>query len=377
MKKFHNELMVWQYPKGKEGGTVTLFQGDKPGQYGPLLLSDNMGTFNAKSADVVDGVKIGETIKTLAFWISYKGIAMSDGTGSYVASGQVANYFDIKKTECIRRGYENEMWLAYDSCENTINIGLVSGEPIMTSTATSTVVGKLADTAGAFTTQKTVPGHPITYTIGIGGTVYNTSDDTETTIVSINSATELTLVADIMTTGEGYVIYSATPNLFPELDLTDWTWSFDNYVNPLSCMTEIEAGSGNAPVLQYGGGAGGDAAFVYQLNYGNNDVSTGIDAFAQLEFNKGGLVLDIRELLLTMKVQSAGSCTITPYKNGTTGTALTLSMTAKTTGDAMRRQRVGIRAQDEQLSLKIQNNTVDESLYLFELGLDMYEKEGH
>lgn len=377
MKKFHNELMVWQREKGKEGGTVTLFQGDKPAQYGPLLLSSYLGTFNAKSAEVVDGLKIGETIKTLAFWISYKGIAVSDGTGTSIVSDAIANYFDITKTECIRRGSENEMWLGYDSNENTINIGLVSGEPIMTSTTTSTVVGKLADTAGAFTTQKTVSGHPITHTIGIGDTVYNTTDATTTTIRSINSATDLTLVADIMTAGEGYEIYSAIPNLFPVLDLTDWTWSFDNFVNPLSCMTEVEAASGNASVLQYGGGAGGDAAFVYQLNYGTNDVSTLINAFALLEFNKGGLILDIRRLLLTMKVQSAGNCTVTPYKNGTAGNALTLSMTAETIGDAMRRQLVGIKAQDEQLSLKFQNNTVSQSLYLFELGLEMYEKEGH
>jgi hypothetical protein len=326
---------------------------------------------------VVDGVKVGERNFTLAFWISHKGICISDGTPGPIVSSAIANYFDIKKSECIRRGYEKEMWLEYDSCENTVNIGLVSGEPIMTSTATSTVPGKLADTAGAFTTRKTVSGYPITHTIAIGDTVYNTTQDTETTIRSINSATELTLVADIMVDGDGYEIYSATPNLFPVLDLTDWTWSFDNPAQSWSCMAEVEAASGNAAVLQYAGGAGGDDAFVYQRNYGTNDVSTAIDAYARSEFVRGGLILEIREMLLTMKVQSAGNCTVTPYRNGTAGTALTLAMTAETTGDEMRKQRVGVGANDEQLSLKFQNNTVSQSLYLFELGLEMYEKEGH
>ena len=376
MKKFYNELIAWQEDKA-EGGTVTLFQGDKPPQHGELLLSSEFGTFSAKSAIVVDGVRLGKIPRLVAFWIAHKGVCITEGTSSALISQPIGNYFDSQKSECIRRGSEKEMWIAHDSVNDTINIGLVSGEPIMTSTATSTVPGKLVDTAGAFTTRKSVTGHPITHTIAIGDTVYNTTDDTTTTIRSINSATELTLVADIMVDDDEYEIYSAMPNLFPVLDLTTWTWSFDNRAQSLSCMTEVETATGNAPILQYAGGAGGDDAFVYQVNYGTNDVSTAIDAYAQPEFIKAGAVLSIRELMLTMKTQSAGDCTVTPYKNNVAGTALTLPMTAKATGHTMRRQRLGVTAQGEQLSLKIQNATVSQSLYLIDLGLEMYEKEGH
>ena len=86
---------------------------------------------------------------------------------------------------------------------------------------------------------------------------------------------------------------------------------------------------------------------------------------------------NIREMLLTMKVQSAGNCTVTPYRNNVAGTALTLSMTAETASEAMRRQRIGLDLQDEQISLKFQNNTASQSIYLETLGLELYDKEGH
>ncbi len=65
MKKFHNELMVWQEEKGKEGGTLTLFEGYSPTTFGKLVLSTKVGTFNNKSAVVVDGVLT--STKTIIF----------------------------------------------------------------------------------------------------------------------------------------------------------------------------------------------------------------------------------------------------------------------------------------------------------------------
>lgn len=131
MRKFHNELMVWQEEKGEEGGCLTLIEGYSPTTYGKLILSSRLGAMNAKSVVVVDGVLTStatdEVIKTLAFALSRYGVYISDGLTCSIISDDIGNYFDPTKTECIRRGYEAEMWLAYDSTYNVIRAGLVSG----------------------------------------------------------------------------------------------------------------------------------------------------------------------------------------------------------------------------------------------------------
>ena len=131
MKKFHNELMVWQEEKGEEGGCLTLIEGYSPTTYGKLILSSRLGTMNAKCVAVVDGVLTStatdEVIKTLAFALSRYGVYISDGLTCSLISDDIANYFDPTKSECIRRGCESEMWLAYDSAYNVIRVGLVSG----------------------------------------------------------------------------------------------------------------------------------------------------------------------------------------------------------------------------------------------------------
>ena len=132
MGKFYNELMVWQEEKGKEGGCLTLFEGYSPETFGKLVLSTKIGILNSKCFAVVDGtslsLKTTETTATLAFWLSHYGIYATDGHRMILLSADIQNYFDPLEEECIRRGYENKMWLAYDSAYNVIRVGLVSGE---------------------------------------------------------------------------------------------------------------------------------------------------------------------------------------------------------------------------------------------------------
>jgi hypothetical protein len=131
MKRFHNELMVWQEEKGIEGGCVTLFEGYSPSTFGKLVLSSRIGSMNAKSVAVVDGVLTAtatdEAIKTLAFFLSRYGVCVTDGRTISIISDDIRNYFDPTRDECIRRGYESEMWLEHDTQDNVIRIGLVSG----------------------------------------------------------------------------------------------------------------------------------------------------------------------------------------------------------------------------------------------------------
>ena len=78
-----------------------------------------------------------------------------------------------------------------------------AGDPYIvhcqTGTNTAVSAGKLVASAGAFTDA--------TYTVKIGDIVENVTDSTQTTIVSVDSATQLTLAADIFTaTGKTYLI---------------------------------------------------------------------------------------------------------------------------------------------------------------------------
>lgn len=131
MTSFYNELIAWQEEKGKEGGCTTLFEGYSPQTYGKLLLSSSIGIVNSKAHCVVDGVLTStatkEEIKTLAFWISRQGVCVTDGRVISLISDDIQNYFDPTKSECIRRGYEDQHWLSYDSAYNILRIGLVSG----------------------------------------------------------------------------------------------------------------------------------------------------------------------------------------------------------------------------------------------------------
>ena len=370
MRKFHNELVVFQEERGFEGGCVTLFQGYTPTTFGKLLISDRIGTMNDKSVAVVDGVmtstRTEEKVKDLIFFLSRYGVCATDGLSISIISDDIQNYFDPTQAECIRRGCEDKMWLSYDSAFNIIRIGLVSGISIQTATATSTSASKLADTAGAFTTKKTVSGHPITHTIAIGDTVYNTTDGTSALITAIDSATALSLDTDIMTSGEGYEIYSANCNLFPVFDLIDKSWGFDVIAQNLSCATEVEAGSGNATVIQVGGGAGD--GFVYRLNTTTNDISTAVDSFVTMELNSNGEYVQLDEMLLRMKAQAAGDVTLTLSKNSVQAATKTLSMIQELTGQTIRRHRFNLNLCDQNITVKIQHNTASQECELLDVG---------
>jgi hypothetical protein len=74
---------------------------------------------------------------------------------------------------------------------------------VLSSATTSTSAGELVDTAGLFTTTNKV--YP-------GDIIYNLTTAGATTVVSVDSATTLTLTDDIMLTTENYVIYNRATN---------------------------------------------------------------------------------------------------------------------------------------------------------------------
>jgi len=132
IKRFYNELLVWQEEKGKDGGTMTLIEGYSPDTFGKRVLSTVLGTFSSKSAVVIEdvpNVDPNEKVvrRTVAAFLSRYGAFVTDGKNTMMISGDVQDYFDPKKAECIRRGYESEHWIDFDSMYQVLRVGLVSG----------------------------------------------------------------------------------------------------------------------------------------------------------------------------------------------------------------------------------------------------------
>jgi hypothetical protein len=305
MKKIYNELLVWQEERGVEGGCLTLYQGYSPETFGKLVLSTRYGTFNAKSAVVVDGIrmninKVEDPPVSVAFFLSHAGVFMCDGKTVECISEQpnssIQNYFDPTDTTCIRDGYESKMWLSYDPVYNCIRIGLVSG-----TTAT-------------------------------------------------------------------------LPNVFPVYDIQDRAWSFDSLAQEFSCLVNVEAASGYVTAIQCAGGI--DDGQVYQSNYGTDDISTAIDAFATMEVDSDGAYFNLDEITLRMKVQSAGNCTLTPSLNGVAQTAKTLSMTAEATNQVSRRHLIPLNLISDHVSLKFQNATAAQNIFLKDVGVGIKDYDG-
>lgn len=170
---------------------------------------------------------------------------------------------------------------------------------------------------------------------------------------------------------------SATlPNVFPVFDLIDNTWSFDSLAQELSCLVDIEAGSGNVPVVQAAGGI--DDGTVYLSNSGANDITTGIDSFITMELNAAGNYIQLNEMLLRCEAvvaASAGDITVTLTKNDISSGTKTLSMAPEVASQAVRRHRFNLNICDQNISIKIQNATVDKAMALLDIGFksDLYE----
>ena len=76
---------------------------------------------------------------------------------------------------------------------------------IVTSTATTTTANKLVDSTKNFSSLGTNP-----LNVQVGNIVYNTTTSTAATVTNVDSATQLSLNANIMTATNAYTLYSGT-----------------------------------------------------------------------------------------------------------------------------------------------------------------------
>jgi hypothetical protein len=299
-EKFVNELMVWQEEIGNDGGCVTIFEGYSPTTFGKLVLSSKIGAMNAKSVVVVDGVMTTtpteSRLKTLAFFLSRYGVCVTDGRTISIISDDIQNYFDPQEPEIINIEQKNKMWIAYDSAESVVRIGLVTGA-------------------------------------------------------------------------------STTCNTFPVFDVIDKTWSFDTPAQALLCMAEVSPDAGatesNVSTVQLGGGT--DDGFIYRLNHGTNDydgaVETAIDTYIDIELNADGEYMLLNEMVVRSKVKSAGDIDLAFYKDDILVGSKSISMTAEVLNANSRRHRFYLNIQGHSITVRMQNDTIDEDINLFDVGL--------
>lgn len=163
---------------------------------------------------------------------------------------------------------------------------------------------------------------------------------------------------------------SATmPNVFPVYDLTDRVWYFDTYAVNYSCLVPVEPGSGDVPIMMLAGGVGN--GFIYQDDYGTNDVSTAVSSYIQVELNGAGQWMQLVKLLLATKTQSAGTVTVTTYQNGVQKDSFTLSQVAEVTNQTVRRHLKTLNVKSPNMSVKIAHATASESNYLELIGMEV------
>jgi len=160
---------------------------------------------------------------------------------------------------------------------------------------------------------------------------------------------------------------STTPNVFPVYDLVDRVWYFDVRAQELAFWDNWEAGSGNVPWVQVGGGV--DDGQLYQVNYGTADVSTAIESYVQIELHGAGQYLDLLWFMLQCKAQT-GNLTFTTYANGILKDTVTLSMAAELTNEIVRRHLLSLNIVSQHISLRIYNSSTTETFTLYHTGLE-------
>jgi hypothetical protein len=87
----------------------------------------------------------------------------------------------------------------------SVNTNIPMPNVIVTSTTTGVNTGKLIDTTKNFSSVGTNP-----LNVQVGDIVYNTTSSSAATVTKVDSATQLSLNATIMTIGSNYTLYSGT-----------------------------------------------------------------------------------------------------------------------------------------------------------------------
>jgi len=123
--KFYNELIVFK----KHG--VWLLEGESPGTFGILKITDRVGLASPKSVAVAEvgfpGAHKDEAM-TIAIWQEIDGVYTFDGRKTKKESYAVDNYFNPEKSECIAAASVRSLQAFNDSINNEYHLLLPSVE---------------------------------------------------------------------------------------------------------------------------------------------------------------------------------------------------------------------------------------------------------
>ena len=176
---------------------------------------------------------------------------------------------------------------------------------------------------------------------------------------------------------------SATePNVFPVYDLITKRWSFDSFPTKynIRCMSETSGGSSSAVQVSVIAGTTQGQIFHASSTNLNDGGDTAIDTSVRIELNDSGHLMNLNEVSVRMKRQSAGNCLFTVYENGVlnTGYSKTINMTtSKATypqvgaseENVVERLLVGS-FQEDNISITFGNSVINQDLYLYDFWID-------
>lgn len=133
MRRFYQFMLVWGEERGEEGGYFSIIQpGTTATGYDSQIISERIGIMNNKCAVTLEDTDMSDLnterpIMKGVFFLSRAGVYKSDGSFLKNISGAINNYFDPTRSTCIRRGFEKEHFLSWDSAYGVLRLGIVSG----------------------------------------------------------------------------------------------------------------------------------------------------------------------------------------------------------------------------------------------------------
>lgn len=395
MHKFHSELMVWQEEKGVDGGTTTLIQGHTPDSYGRYLISPRYGTFSQKSAVVIEGVPMPTIFSgdaesgdsTFAFFISRLGIIVSDGRKCKVISGNISTHFDIRETTtCIRRGYETQHWIGYDSSCGVLRVGLVTGA---SATVPNTFLvydlatggwsyDSLAQELGCHVECESGSGALPILQIGGGvddGLVYmlNYSNNDNGTAITSNIKLELDAMGYPIHAREMFLRTATVAATSIRSASYAWTVSAatgssgeyycrtSGLGNPsLSDPTELHINSTPAPRGSIGLLNPGEFAYGDNDSLGYSTIYVRLSDSSDPDSASAGYVGYVYP-----------GISMTPYINNVAQTAKNLSLAPEIASESLRRHRFGVNTEGEHIGIKFENATLNQTFEILDYGLEL------
>lgn len=158
------------------------------------------------------------------------------------------------------------------------------------------------------------------------------------------------------------------PNVFFVYNYATDQWATDILGQPLSSIFEVEAASGDVPVLQYGGTQDG---YVLRLNTTDDDITTVIDKSIKIELDGEGWQIRLNSLAFIMKSQTAGKVIVDIYREGAADPEFTEALSMINAGADYVGHRFNVGVSGDHLTIHFRNSKTNQPVYLLKYGVDI------